>query len=85
MSHYKVKNNVLAEWNWQNSGGVPESGVSQQLFFPTLKLATAAYDYDELGGTGPFNLPLTVPIPKGSFITGIMFDIHTIPTPDTNF
>lgn len=54
-------------------------------FFPTLKLATAAYDYDELGGTGPFNLPLTVPIPKGSFITGIMFDIHTIPTPDTNF
>jgi hypothetical protein len=46
---------------------------------PTLQLATATYNFDVQGGTGPFELPLTIPIPKGSIVLSIMINILVLP------
>lgn len=53
--------------------------VSPDKFYHTLQLSTATYNFLTDGGNGPFELPLSVPIPKGAFVLNVMFNIFETP------
>lgn len=52
----------------------------------TVQLSTVTYNFEQLGGNGPFLLPLSVPLPKGAIVLNAMFNIFVTPVgPDSVF